>query len=130
MDKNNRAPRPTKPELYDRYRQVVDFLIYQPSPYWDTITWIQEQWGLGEAAAKNYYTEAKKIIKEVQNESYADTLAEAQSFWKKMAKDAFLEDDKETAMAARREFSKLAGHYIERQHVDLTANIKFEFDDE
>ena len=125
-----RAPRATKPEMYARYRQIVERFVYQPEPYWDTIEWIEQQWGLGQASAQNYYTESKKILKELQNETYIDSLTEAQGFWRQLMKDSFLDGDKDTAITARKELSKLAGHYIERQHVDLTANIKFEFDDE
>ena len=122
--------RASKPELYNRYRQVLTRMIYAPEPYWSMISWISEEFGIGEAQAKNYFTEARKILKEGQEQSYIETMSEAQSFWKEMIKDAYLDGDKEIAITARKELSKLAGHYIERQHVDLTANIKFEFDDE
>ena len=122
-----RAPRSTKPEKLKRLNEIVEHMIYQPEPYWVCIQWIQDEYGIGQAQAQQDFTEAKRMVAEVGKESFRDTLDEAVVFWRRMRKDAFLDGEKEVAMKAQREESKLLGHYVERQEIDLTGNITFNF---
>lgn len=122
--------RATKPEKLQRIKEIIERMVYQPEPYWPTIEWIQETYGVGEKQAQYDYTEAKQVMSEIGQETFRETLDQAIAFWRHMRRDAHIDGDKETAMKSQREESKLLGHYVERQSIDLTGTITFDFGDE